>query len=168
MRTCVLVFVLTGSMIRPGVTSGQATRPDSAAGASSIKPTAPTAPEKSLARLHVSNGFTAERMASEPLVNDPVAIAWGPDGKLWIVEMIDYPLGKNGNMEPYGRGHLPPGQQRGRPVRQSHGLRRESELPQWDPPLAQGRYRNGGAGYSVPRRSSREHRLSHWSVRIAR
>ena len=32
-------------------------------------------------------------MASEPLVKDPIAFEWGPDGKLWVVEMGDYPLG---------------------------------------------------------------------------
>ncbi len=69
---------------------------------SSIKPTAPTAAGDSLARLHLAKGFTAELMAAEPLVNDPVAMAWGPDGRLWVVEMVDYPLGRSGNMEPMG------------------------------------------------------------------
>ena len=42
-------------------------------------------------------------MAAEPLVADPVAIAFGPDGKLWVAEMADYPSGKTGRFEPGGR-----------------------------------------------------------------
>jgi putative membrane-bound dehydrogenase-like protein len=38
-----------------------------------------------------------ELVAAEPLVVDPVAIDWGPDGKLWVVEMRDYPMGMDGN-----------------------------------------------------------------------
>ena len=42
-------------------------------------------------------------MAAEPLVMDPVDIAWGPDGKAWVVEMTDYPLGIDGKGKPGGR-----------------------------------------------------------------
>src|SRR5690348_9023262 len=34
-----------------------------------------------------------ELVAAEPLVVDPVAFDWGPDGRLWVVEMRDYPSG---------------------------------------------------------------------------
>ncbi|MDB6121703.1 MAG: putative rane-bound dehydrogenase [Pedosphaera sp.] len=53
-------------------------------------------PEESLAAIHVRDGFTVELVASEPLVKDPVAFEWGADGKLWVVEMGDYPLGIDG------------------------------------------------------------------------
>ena len=42
-------------------------------------------------------------MAAEPLVQEPIAFAWGPDGKLWVVEMGDYPLGIDGKGKPGGR-----------------------------------------------------------------
>ena len=48
-------------------------------------------------------GFRVELVAAEPLVADPVDIAWGPDGKLWVVEMADYPLGIDGRGKPGGR-----------------------------------------------------------------
>src|SRR5207302_4302972 len=38
-----------------------------------------------------------------PLVVDPVAIDFGPDGKLWVAEMCDYPAGKDGKYRPGGR-----------------------------------------------------------------
>jgi putative membrane-bound dehydrogenase-like protein len=60
-----------------------------------IEPTAKR-PAASLRGMRARPGFTVELMAAEPLVEDPIAMAWGPDGKLWVVEMGDYPLGING------------------------------------------------------------------------
>src|SRR5262245_23307672 len=56
----------------------------------------PKSPEESLKCIQVRPGFTVELMAAEPLVMDPIAFAWGPDGKFWVVEMGDYPLGVDG------------------------------------------------------------------------
>ncbi len=42
-------------------------------------------------------------MAAEPLTMDPVAIDWDASGRLWIVEMADYPLGMDGKGKPGGR-----------------------------------------------------------------
>ena len=62
----------------------------------------PKSPEESLASLRVRPGFTVELVANEPLVIDPVAFDWGPDGKFWVVEMRDYPLGLDGQGKPGG------------------------------------------------------------------
>ncbi|MEX2186600.1 MAG: PVC-type heme-binding CxxCH protein [Pirellulales bacterium] len=64
----------------------------------------PTPPDKALATIHVRPGFRAELMAAEPLVVDPVAFDWGPDGKLWVVEMGDYPAGLDNQWKPGGKG----------------------------------------------------------------
>ena len=37
------------------------------------------------------------------LTQDPVAFAWGSDGKFWVVEMADYPLGIDGKGKHGGR-----------------------------------------------------------------
>ncbi|MBI2477719.1 MAG: HEAT repeat domain-containing protein, partial [Planctomycetia bacterium] len=63
----------------------------------------PRSPAESLAIHHVREGFVVELVAAEPLVLDPVAIAWSADGKLWVVEMADYPNGMDGNGKPGGR-----------------------------------------------------------------
>lgn len=63
----------------------------------------PKSPAESLAVLHLGDGFEAELVATEPLTASPVAIDWGADGKLWIVEMADYPMGLDGKMKPGGR-----------------------------------------------------------------
>src|SRR5262249_24074762 len=62
----------------------------------------PKSPEASLRDLKPRPGVVAELVAAEPLVQDPIAIAWGPDGKLWVVEMGDYPLGIDGKGKPGG------------------------------------------------------------------
>lgn len=63
----------------------------------------PLSPEDSLAALHVPPGFQAELVASEPIVLDPVAFDWDVQGRLWVVEMADYPLGMDGKGQPGGR-----------------------------------------------------------------
>ncbi len=67
-----------------------------------IPPTAKT-PDQSLKMITVRPGYKVELAAQEPQVQDPIAIAWGPDGKLWVVEMGDYPLGVDGHGKFGGR-----------------------------------------------------------------
>lgn len=64
---------------------------------------APLSPAESLRRLHVPSGFRAELVAAEPMVLDPVAFDWDERGRLWVVEMADYPLGMDGKGKPGGR-----------------------------------------------------------------
>jgi putative membrane-bound dehydrogenase-like protein len=53
----------------------------------------PLSPEKSLQSLRLPEGYQAAVVAAEPLVLDPVAFDWDGQGRLWVVEMADYPLG---------------------------------------------------------------------------
>lgn len=62
----------------------------------------PKSPKESLACMSTIPGFKVELVASEPLVKSPVAFEWGADGKLWVVEMGDYPLGLDGKGKPGG------------------------------------------------------------------
>ncbi len=66
-------------------------------------------PRQSLAAMKPRAGFKVELMAAEPLVMDPIDIAWGPDGKAWVVEMADYPMGISPD------GHLGPPKELGIP-----------------------------------------------------
>lgn len=63
----------------------------------------PLSPLRSLQKVHIRKGFRVELVAAEPMVLDPVAIDWGPDGRLWVAEMADYPMGIDGKGEPGGR-----------------------------------------------------------------
>jgi putative membrane-bound dehydrogenase-like protein len=62
-----------------------------------------TTPEEALAALRVSSNLTVQLVASEPMILDPVAIEFGSDGRLWVVEMRDYPQGIDGKWKPGGR-----------------------------------------------------------------
>jgi len=60
-------------------------------------------PAASLAVIKVSAGFAVELVAAEPMVRDPINLAWGADGRMWVVEMADYPNGIDGQGKPGGR-----------------------------------------------------------------
>ncbi len=59
--------------------------------------------DASLKKIHVPRGYRVELVAAEPEVIDPVAFDWDEAGRLWVVEMSDYPLGMDGRGQPGGR-----------------------------------------------------------------
>ena len=77
--------------------------PDAPAAPAAPDVVPPLAPTDALASIHVPDGFAVELVAAEPLVLDPVAIDWDAAGRLWVVEMADYPLGMDGQGKPGGR-----------------------------------------------------------------
>jgi mono/diheme cytochrome c family protein/glucose/arabinose dehydrogenase len=60
------------------------------------------APAQALAAFDIEPGFAIDLFASEPMIEDPVAMAFDEDGRLWVVEMRSYMP----NIE--GRGELEP------------------------------------------------------------
>ena len=50
----------------------------------------PNSPAQSQAMLQVQDGFRMELVAAEPLVHDPVAVAFDEDGKMYVVELPPY------------------------------------------------------------------------------
>ena len=63
----------------------------------------PKSAEESTQAMELLPGYTIELMAAEPLVADPVAFEWDSHGRLWVVEMADYPLGLDGKGQHGGR-----------------------------------------------------------------
>src|SRR5436190_1640316 len=57
-----------------------------------LKPPAVPAlsPEQALQTFKTAPGFKIELVASEPMVQDPVAITFDEDGRIWVVEMRGY------------------------------------------------------------------------------
>jgi putative membrane-bound dehydrogenase-like protein len=53
----------------------------------------PVAPRDSLQHLVVDPGLRVELVASEPQIVDPVAMRFDENGRLWVVQMSDYPTG---------------------------------------------------------------------------
>src|SRR5207247_7848501 len=55
-----------------------------------ITPAPPLPPAEALKSFKLQPGLRLELVASEPLVHDPVQIAFDPDGRLWALEMRGY------------------------------------------------------------------------------
>lgn len=51
----------------------------------------PTPPAETSKTFQGVDGFTLQLLAAEPLTTDPVAAAYDEHGRLWVVEMNDYP-----------------------------------------------------------------------------
>ncbi len=65
----------------------------------------PLSPKDALATFYMAPGYRVELVASEPLVQAPVAIDWDLHGRLWVVEMPGYMRNVTGGNEhdPIGR-----------------------------------------------------------------
>lgn len=55
-----------------------------------VPPAPVLTPEKEAATFKLAPGFRAELVAADPLIGDPIAMQFGPDGRLWVVEMRGY------------------------------------------------------------------------------
>lgn len=55
-----------------------------------IPPAPVLAPEQALKSFRIAPGFRIEIVASEPLIHDPVAITFAPDGRIWVLEMSGF------------------------------------------------------------------------------
>jgi putative membrane-bound dehydrogenase-like protein len=60
--------------------------------------------EETISMFQISPGYDIELVASEPLVVDPINMAFADDGRLWVVEMGDYPEGSEAH--PGGGGRI--------------------------------------------------------------
>ncbi|MCH6255054.1 c-type cytochrome [Puniceicoccaceae bacterium K14] len=64
-----------------------------------VPPAPIVSPEEALAGIRVREGFSVELVASEPLVNDPVAMTWDENGRIWVTEMWAFMPDPDGNGE---------------------------------------------------------------------
>jgi putative membrane-bound dehydrogenase-like protein len=60
-------------------------------------------PAEIASSLRLDPGLSAELVASEPQIESPVAMAFDEEGRLWVVEMRDYPHGPPQGMPPESR-----------------------------------------------------------------
>ena len=64
-----------------------------ASGNETIQKAKPLEPEQAIDSFVLAPGLKMELVACEPEVIDPVSIRFDEDGRLWVVEMRDYPTG---------------------------------------------------------------------------
>ena len=55
-----------------------------------IPPAPVLAPEQALKSFKVQPGFHVEIVAAEPLINDPIALNFDPDGRIWAIEYTGF------------------------------------------------------------------------------
>lgn len=89
-----LSLVLT--LASPRLCLAQANQPPS----TSSSVSSPLSPEDSLKHLRLLPGLKLELAAREPEIVDPVAMRFDEQGRLWVVEMRDYPHGPAEGEEP--------------------------------------------------------------------
>jgi mono/diheme cytochrome c family protein/glucose/arabinose dehydrogenase len=65
----------------------------------------PLSPQDALKTFYIPPGYRLELIASEPLIQEPVAIDWDVDGRLWAVEMPGFMANITGSneLDPIGR-----------------------------------------------------------------
>src|SRR5436189_3336067 len=66
-------------------------------------PGKPLSPQEAQSLFKLDDGLRIELVACEPQIESPVAMAFAPDGRLWVVEMRDYPNGPAAGQKPAGR-----------------------------------------------------------------
>ncbi|MCW3116261.1 MAG: cytochrome [Chitinophagaceae bacterium] len=68
-------------------------------------PSKPLSPEESIEKIQLPPGFHIELVASEPLIQEPVALCWDGNGKMYVAEMNTYMKDANatGEFEPTSR-----------------------------------------------------------------
>ena len=68
-------------------------------------PSSTFSPEESLSKIRVPVGFRLELVAAEPMIEEPVCMAWGPNGELYVAEMRSYmqDIDMSGELEPISR-----------------------------------------------------------------
>lgn len=67
------------------------------------EPKSPFSPKDAQSLFKLDPGLRIELVASEPLIESPVAMAFDEDGRLFVVEMRDYPNGPAPGQPPQGR-----------------------------------------------------------------
>ena len=99
------VFTASAVAIIDGQAQGRGRLPQAPVASMPPAPAPVLPPEAALKSLAVAPGYKVEIAASEPLIHAPVAIQFGPDGRMWVVEMNGYSpvLGGAGEDDPNGR-----------------------------------------------------------------
>jgi len=69
-----------------------------------VPPAPVRSPAAEAASFTLAPGFRAELVAAEPLLGDPIALQFGPDGRAWVLEMRGYMpnIDGTGEREPVG------------------------------------------------------------------
>jgi putative membrane-bound dehydrogenase-like protein len=93
-------FVLRGIAWAAGEEEVDAFVPESTAHQLRYPVGGPRTGEDTVAQLAVEPGFEVSVVATEPLVNKPIAIQWDAAGRMWVAESPEYPNGRRERVAP--------------------------------------------------------------------
>jgi hypothetical protein len=101
----VVLLTTTAVIALAGAQSSQPNRPWPPGVQKISNQSPPLSPEDALKTFYMPPGYRVELVASEPMVQEPVAMDWDIDGRLWIVEMPGFMANLTGSneLEPIGR-----------------------------------------------------------------
>lgn len=96
-----MLLLLVSLLLQQGDRKGETQAPPSFP----IPPSPALSAEDELKTFKLAPGFRIELVAAEPLIAAPVAFAWDPAGRLWVVEMRGYmpDVDAKGEADPVGR-----------------------------------------------------------------
>jgi putative membrane-bound dehydrogenase-like protein len=83
-------LVIVGAVVAGGLVAGLAAGGEAEARSTALPRIAPLSPEEALATFRVRPGFRIELVVAEPLIRDPIELCFDEDGRMYVVEMIDY------------------------------------------------------------------------------
>src|SRR5687767_898428 len=63
-------------------------------------------PEEAIGKMRIAEGFEVKLVASEPLVQTPVALSFDANGRMWVVEMTSYMPDTTGRGEENKKGKV--------------------------------------------------------------
>ena len=102
---CALIVAVASAVTAFGLQSSPGNRPWPPE-VQKIPPESPALPpDAALQSFYMPPGYRVELVASEPLVQEPVALDWDLEGRLWVVEMPGFMADLTGSneLEPIGR-----------------------------------------------------------------
>ncbi len=89
MRTLLITLCCASTLFAQAGDRGDKDQPE-VWKAMNLPPAPPVPADKALDTFRIAPGFRLELAASEPMVVDPVAVAWDEDGRMFVVEMRGY------------------------------------------------------------------------------
>jgi mono/diheme cytochrome c family protein/glucose/arabinose dehydrogenase len=101
-----LIAVAAAAVVTSSVHGARQSPPPSSSSSSPAAADAPVlSPAEALKTFALPPGYRLELVASEPLIQDPVAIDWDADGRMWAIEMPGYMLDMQARneLDPTGR-----------------------------------------------------------------
>src|SRR4029077_18959865 len=103
-RTSLVIVLATTLAISGHALLGQNQSSDAKAKGFVVSPAPPLSPQEEMKTFKIAAGYRVELVAAEPLVRDPVAMTFDPDGRIWVCEMRAYMLNVDGTgqREPLG------------------------------------------------------------------